>query len=364
MNKGLVGGIAAGVMVLAAIVAAILVFGGGRAAEQVDGFVARLDLPPQVRVEYAQAAGSGLSDDIAVSGLRVTDTGTPDEEITVDELTLVALAGRDWPTGIEAEGVFAGTAADHVRIASFSASGIDPGTHLPSAARAEGIAGVSPFVGEITVESVELRDLDAAGQVPEHIDLAVRGIEARLDDAVSPVAGFLVPLGYDRLRVDLDYAYAFDPATNVLRVEGVRVAAQDMGTITVSAELGGVPPEAMTNPMLGAMAEEEVTLQGLELRYEDASLADRLLEMAARDEGLSTEEMRSQLIEAIQVETRTAGDRLTKEVLKAIQDFLAEPGTLRVVAEPPEPVKLSTLESLDDDPDKVRALLGLRVEAQ
>ncbi len=364
MNKGLIGGIAAGVMVLAAIVAAILVFGGGRAAEQVDRFVARLDLPPGVRVEYDRAAGAALSDDIAVSGLRVADAGTPGAEITADALTLVALAGRDWPSGIEAQGVFAGTAADHVRIASLSAAGIDPRTRLPSTARAEGIAGVSPLTGEITVDTVELRDLDAANDVPERVDLAVRGIEATLDAAASPVADFLVLLGYDSVRVDLDYAYVFDPAANILRVDGVRVAAAEMGTIAISAELGGVPPEAMTDPALAAMAEDEATLRRLELRYEDASLADRLLAMAAEDEGLSTEEMRGQLIEAIQLEARTAKDRLTKEVLKAIEAFLAKPGTLRVVAEPPEPVKFAALESLDDDPDTVRALLGLRVEAQ
>lgn len=364
MNKGLIGGVAAGAVVLAAIVAAFAVFGGGKPGAQVDAFVARLDLPPEVTVDYGHAAGAGISDDITVSDLRVRGGDAAGGELTAEQVVLGQLAGRDWPTRIEASGLVAGDAGGRVRIAKLSATGIDPRTRMPSQARIEGIAGASSMTGEITVERVELRDLDAANEVPERVDLAIRGIEAALDDARSPVAMAIGSLGYDRLRVDLDYAYAYDRAEETMRIDGVRLAALDMGALTVTALLGGVTPEALTDPEAAAALDSEATLRRLELRYEDASLADRLLEMAARDEGLSTEEMRGQLIEAIQVEVRTATDQLTKEVLRAIETFLAEPGTIRIVAEPPEPVKLAALEDLNDDPDAVRALLGLRVEAQ
>jgi hypothetical protein len=190
---------------------------------------------------------------------------------------------------------------------------------------------------------------------------AVSRVHQTLDRLAIPLKGFdlspetralITAFGRDRVVLGLDLAMSMAPRRLVL--ENLQLTAEALGDLRLGAAFADVDRAALDGgDYAGAFA--DAALERATLRYEDASLAERLLAVAAAQSGTTPEAMRQALIAAADAYP-VAG------LARAAAAFLRQPHVLVVKAEPPRPVPLRALTTTQ--PDEAAEMLGLTATAE
>jgi hypothetical protein len=164
--------------------------------------------------------------------------------------------------------------------------------------------------------------------------------------------------GYNRLQADITADSAIDSGQHL--IEGrFELAVAEAGTLGASFRLLADPDDP--GPV-AIKRLDETRLQRFELRYEDASLVDRLLRIYAQQRHRSLAAAREEIIALIDAERADVADRpQLLASLDAVAAFVRKPGTLTLSATPQEPVALSDLPAQVRDPAAFAALLGLAI---
>ncbi|HXZ02545.1 MAG TPA: hypothetical protein VEI03_21310 [Stellaceae bacterium] len=192
-----------------------------------------------------------------------------------------------------------------------------------------------------------------------------RGMQFNIGPILVPatLAPPLTAAGYNELVLDYQGGSRYDAAEGVL--EGnQRLSAHEAGALALSLRLEHYPAvfDAQDAAALSAqfMAAE---LAHFELRYEDASLVDRLLKIHAARTGGDVEQAREEVLGQIEAQRGAFADKPELSAsFEAIAEFLRRPKSLTLILAPPKPVALGTLMTLSRaSPDQALALLGLSV---
>jgi hypothetical protein len=173
----------------------------------------------------------------------------------------------------------------------------------------------------------------------------------------------LMLAGYNELTLDYEGSSRYDPARAAVGATQL-LSARDAGSFSLSMQLGNYPAafdwrESFT-VMLKFMA---LRLDSLELRYDDASLVDRLIRARAALTGRDVRAVREEMLRLVAAQRQALADKpALLASLDAIADFLRKPGSLTMTLTPPEPVALGTLITLSrTNPAAALDALGLSV---
>ncbi|MBI4798608.1 MAG: hypothetical protein HY794_07730 [Desulfarculus sp.] len=149
----------------------------------------------------------------------------------------------------------------------------------------------------------------------------VKGIVWR-DKAGDKLQEALKELGYPHPRLDLTYDYVHDQAAKVLDCKEFTLAVEQAGRLSLSFLLNDIEADLANDPTgnLGALKKARPTY--LTLRYDDASLADKLLALGAKKENLEPEAFRAKLL----AELPPLPGALAPE--PALLNFIKKPGSL------------------------------------
>lgn len=105
----------------------------------------------------------------------------------------------------------------------------------------------------------------------------------------------LKDLGYDNLSLDVVYDYDYDRASKVLECKELTLAVPQAGRLTLGFVLKNFDSELGSDSVRNLAALKNCRPASLTLRYEDASLADKVLTLGAKKEGLDLEAFRAKL---------------------------------------------------------------------
>ncbi len=172
-------------------------------------------------------------------------------------------------------------------------------------------------------------------------------------------------LGYDRIDASARVAYAWDEATQKINVETSAKLA-DGGTLEAKADLGGLPKFAFEDPLAGAIALTGMNFVQASATYTDASLKDRLLTAAAKQQGTDATTLKAQAVGALPfVMAELNRPQFMTMVTEAAKAFLDGKNTLSATGAPPAPVPLALLMStVETDPGAILDKLAVTVTAQ
>lgn len=219
----------------------------------------------------------------------------------------------------------------------------------------------------LPIQEIRIYDIDVMEDLGITIDMHVEYIGAELNvRALSEdVYGALENLGYDgKMLLDLSVEQKYIPEARLLDIKQLRVAAEGYGALRLSASLGNL------DFSLGDRG-QNLELHRLSFAYEDDSLFNRSIEYLAEEAGVSAGEYRAQLDILV--------DGMVAPVLPAfapaLTQYINTPGTLRVVMEPPEPLRVveemtkwsAAREGKGGGPSDALTMiktLGLRLEAE
>lgn len=236
-----------------------------------------------------------------------------------------------------------------------------------------------PTLGRVVNSGIRIRAPE------EGLDLALDGSVFEMSDHIGPIPTRLA-LSVDRLQIntaDLDgegreVFEALDYETVVLsadllarwreqdgdvRLEGEAELAEG-GRLSIEALVGNVPRLVFEQPdQTGLIALLGATFKRLDARYDDDSLVERGIALAARDQDVSREAIRAQLLAMVPILASELGDVELAANATAAFSQLIENGTpvvLSMAAPAPLPLVAMAM-SLQNDPLAVLGALDIEV---
>lgn len=190
------------------------------------------------------------------------------------------------------------------------------------------------------------------------IDLAFDGVRVNRDQIPNLNAvDALDRLGLDAMTFDFDLAYRWDLAKGEMTVAKAVLAVKELGSLTLSFDVAN----AATPQDFGTKAR----LVHAVLLYQDASLAERAIKMAAEEKGSNPDDLRAQIIGTLQqIQKAPDATAASAATARAMGDFLNAPHSLALELAPKEPVPLLTLLSAGQiPPQRLVPMLGLSIAA-
>ncbi len=178
----------------------------------------------------------------------------------------------------------------------------------------------------------------------------------------GPVGQEIAALGYNQLMADFSADGAYDAGTADMAVHETLLVGPQVGKVMISVKLNKVP-----TGLEGASQEEQLrrlfgmTLEKAEIRYEDDSLAERVLRRNAVKAGLTPEQMRDGVITQLRAikQSLPPGSR-TAAMIDAVAAFIQQPRSLILSLDPPRPVSVQQILGLaQSNPMEMPVLLGL-----
>lgn len=311
------------------------------------GYTAETLTIPDIDTEFAHDPVGHLTlTDIAATDIILP----PAEEVTTEALVLSIGSLTTGPLNITRDG------ADFLAIESISA------------------------VNEFTYG-----DADALEEVVSTFDIA--GISANLSAMAEedPQAGPIIEaLGLTQINGDINQTMSWGMADGHLVIEQFLFDFADIGSINLTTDLSGFTPELLEKisameaasadateeeaqaqeMMLGMEMLQALTLTSASLRYEDDSLANKLLDLFASQSGAE----RAQFVEGLkamvpQMVGQLGVQELTDMVVPAVEAFLDDPQSFEVSVQPATPTTLLVLSAAAANPAGLISALGLDVSA-
>jgi len=179
------------------------------------------------------------------------------------------------------------------------------------------------------------------------------------------VGGALGMVGYQSLELYGETDAAFDPKTDTTRFTKYSFGLKDGFDLSLTGGFKGVQSAmkalfsaASADPLATGLEPDlsglgDLTLVDLDLKLTDKSLVNRLLNLSGLIGAPDPESLRSDIVNqigALKTDLSSAGidAGLADEVLSALSDFVAKPGTLSLKLSPKSPLKFGDVSSPEE----------------
>jgi hypothetical protein len=343
-------------------VALCLAYGAGPAfaadATQIaDALVAAVTASGESQASYDSASAAG--DDVTISNFKMT--GTEGEAVTIPTMVITNAQPRD-PGGFTAGSMTFDNAtmlSDDNTITWVSASLSDATVPSPEEIKAK--AKIRPFShfdmadlqisgGDLpvplTIASIGVGlDLDEGG-LPRDFSLNIASINVApevLASADEQTKQMLQALGYDSFLINVIVEGGYETGSDRLTVRNFVLEAPEVGKFSLSAMISGVKASDLadnSNPD----AFSKGMLERLTIRFDNAGIVERALDMQAKMMGASREDIVAQLNGALPFMLNAINNPPFQEkVAKAGQAFLADPKSVTITLAPAQPVTFEAI---------------------
>ena len=209
-----------------------------------------------------------------------------------------------------------------------------------------------------------------------------------LSEEDPQAAAVIGALGLTRINGDITQRLDWDMTTGRMGMGEFLFDFADIGSLDIAMDLSGFTPalldqlydmqgqmlaegtdpnseEAQARQMIvGMQMAQAIVLNSIQVRYEDASLANKLIDFFASAQGIE----RAQMIEGVKamVPEMVAGmgvPALEDMLAAPLAAFLDDPRSFEVAVEPAKPASLLVLTAAATNPAGLVELLGLRASA-
>ncbi|HTN60982.1 MAG TPA: hypothetical protein VL147_05445 [Devosia sp.] len=220
--------------------------------------------------------------------------------------------------------------------------------------------------------------------------LSISGITADLStvkDDDAQAGAVIDGLGLTNISGDITGAFNWSMADGHMSVDQFLFDFADVGALDITADLTGLTPDLLTKlqdankaveaagdpssdaaqaaqAMMGMQLLQGLSIGGATIRYDDASLAGKLLDYFAKAQGVE----KAQLVEGLKamVPQMVAGmgiPELVDLVSPPVSTFLDDPQSLEIKLAPATPTSLLVLMAAASNPASLIKALGLAVTA-
>jgi hypothetical protein len=197
--------------------------------------------------------------------------------------------------------------------------------------------------GEMTVARISVE----TGNVVENVPQDNKGT---VEDLTIPPEFFATSqvkpstLGYDTLVFDVTWDGSRDPAANTVSVRDATISMQDGGTFSLTGKVGNLPEPREMNDADATAKATEMEVHTLTLRYDDQSLAGRVLDLMAQQQGVDRAQYVQQISGALPFLLAALNNpEFQNQVAGALGAFLQDPKSLSITIAPQEPISAAEI---------------------
>ncbi len=277
------------------------------------------------------------------------------ETISSDAVLQLVRAIKTGPMTVTRDGEQVASVSSMEAVSSFNPQpGTGPLVDLTSTLEISGI--------DLDLSSMQDEDPEAAADIEA---LGLTQVQGDVSQSMSwsMADGHLV---VDKFLFDFADVGALDLRFDLL---GVTPALMDkLGKAQAATEAQGYAPDSKeaqaAQMMMGMELLQGVTLVSASISYDDASLADKSLDLYAQKQGVE----RAQLVEGLkaslpQMLAGTGVPALADLVTAPVSAFLDDPQSLEIAVQPASPATLLVLTAAAANPAGLLSMLGLTVTA-
>lgn len=195
----------------------------------------------------------------------------------------------------------------------------------------------------------------------------------------------IADMGYQTLRGDVQMKGDWDAKTGRFNLPEFAITLKDAGRINIALDISGYTPELIkqlqdiqkqrgsdTDPkaqqaagMASLGLAQQLMLNGLSIRFDDASLTEKALAFAGSKQGMSAEQTAQTAKALLPFALGRLGiPELQQQISAAAAAFLDNPQNIEIKASPPAPVPFGQIMGAGmADPRTIPAIIGVEVIA-
>jgi hypothetical protein len=218
--------------------------------------------------------------------------------------------------------------------------------------------------GSISIAKLHVESSDVVDGIPQASKGSVEGIaippEIFSEATFKPDA-----IGYGELVLDVSWDGSRDLAAKTATINDFTLSVHDGGDLSISGVLGDLPdPHALNDPN-AASSVSKTKVHSLTVRYDDHSLAGRILDFLAKQQGLARADYAKQISDALPFLLIALNNPAFQEqVATAVSGFLQDPKSITIEIAPDQPVSGDDLMALaKTDPGKIPDALKASISA-
>jgi hypothetical protein len=219
---------------------------------------------------------------------------------------------------------------------------------------------VSGPAGRLRIADIAFDHFDFSHDVPNYASGTVHGLTIDAAEAAPEGRALMTELGYDRVALDIAFAYRYDPDKTLFTLENLHVEGPRVGRLALNAEVVNVATLAPETPLAMLALMLRAALGKATLRYRDDGLAERLQAREARRSGVALADYRARLVRDFDDAMAKAADDGPREAIGRLKAFVERPGGVTLQAAPRQPVPLFRV-AASRNPAVALRLLGVSV---
>ncbi len=346
-----------------------------------DALVAAFGASGKAEASYGDAAASG--DTITITGFKAIQIKRTGRDITVASIVIAGAAERQ-PGGFTAQSMTFNDGSASYRKGKMTwqsavvADAVIPtpdeikslsNKYLPfSTAAVSGIAITDPELAQpIDVAKVDLAMAADANGEPNSVTFTTTGVHLPASAFNAPEArSMMQSLGYTDLVLSVNFDAGFDTGADKFTLRSFALDIADVGKLAITGAFSNVK----VHDMVGSGADGKPApkpspdLDALTVRFDNAGVIERALDMQAQILGTTREDVAAQWPMLFMFLMGDAGGMdFQQQVQTALSDFLQSPKSLTVTLAPSAPVPFAKVaETLNADQSKLPELLGVKIE--
>jgi hypothetical protein len=346
-----------------------------------DALVAAFNASGKAEASYSDAVASG--DTITITGFKAVQPKRSNRDMAIATIVVAGAAERQ-PGGFTAASMtFSdGSTNDGKAVVKWQtavvANAVVPtpeeikglsNKFLPfTTATVSGIAISDPQLAQpIDIAKVDLAMAADANGEPNSVTFSTTGVHVPASAFDAPeVKGMMQGLGYTDLVLSVTFDMGFDTGADTMALRSFSLDITDVGKLAVSGAFSNVKVHAMVGAASdGTPAPKQVpSLDKLTVRFDNAGVIERALDMQAQILGTSREDVASQWPMLLMFMIGDAGGMdFQQKVQTAVTAFLQSPKSLTVTLAPAAPVPFDKVAAtLGEDQTKLPDLLGVQID--
>lgn len=323
-------------------------------ADQIaDALVAAMQASGESKASYDSAAAAG--DDVTITNLKVS--GDDGSTVTIPTVFITNAQARD-PGGFTA-GAMSFDNATMLSEGNTITWGVASATDalVPSAEEIKAKAKLRPF-STMNIANMKV----SGGELPVPLEIANVGVALDLDEGGLPrdfslnVASINIPpefiansdddfkqlvegLGYESFVINLLVEGGYETGSDRMTLRSFTVDAPEVGKFTLAGTVSGVKASDLADENASGDAFAKGMLENLTIRFDNAGVVERALDMQAKMMGASRDDIVAQLNGALPFMLNAINNPPFQEkVATAAQAFLSDPKSITITANPAQPV--------------------------
>lgn len=323
-----------------------------------DALVAAMQSNDKSTAKYDGATAIG--DDVTITGFSATNP--KGGVISIPTITIANAQPRD-AGGFTASAMTFdnGTVVDEDTNVAWQMGSLKDAT-VPSPAEIKAKAHILPFT-QVTVSGLSI----AGGDLPAPLDIASIGVALDVDAEGNPrdfdlkVASINIPpavfaqdpqqkaildeLGYTSgFMVNLDIAGAYESEGDEVTLRTFTLDAADVGKLAVTGKFNGISLGDMAQGAEPGDAGKNGALEALTIRFDNAGVVERVLDMQAKMMGVDRAAVVAQFGGALPFMLNFIGNPPFQDKLaKAGAAFLNDPQSITIAVNPDQPKKFEEI---------------------